>query len=345
VPGSKNILLCIIDCLRYDYAEDPEKMPFLASWGTHFHNHFSTSHCTDPAVSHLLFGKHPDELKLYSMMYGDKAYNIDPDVQPIMRFARDNDYWTSIITNLGRWYHRGVLMPYNSRGWSSEQIFKKAYETIHHFADAWLMVVHTDAMHTVYEGGSYDAAAAITDECIEQLVKTCVGANTLCIITSDHGEGLGQAGPDGVPIEQHGYGLWDFITHVPFITNAELVQADPKWVTDPGRIYDLMRDAVLGMNGLHFEPGHEVYQAGATPKVFHRGVVDGNRHFIRATTKDGHEYHRVGYYDHETDDEVWVAMELSLAEHCASHSIEYGEMDFYEQEIVERLKGLGYWPE
>ena len=344
MPGSKNVLLIIVDCLRYDYAEDPKKMPFLASWGTHFHRHWSTSHCTDPAITHMLFGRHPDELKLYSMMYNDKSFNLDPDLHPVMRLARDNEYWTSIITNLGRWYHRGTHMAYNCRGWSSQQIFDKACKTINHFPGRWMLVVHTDAMHTNYEGGSYDEAARITDTHIENLVKTCVGSGTLCIVTSDHGEGLGQAGPDGVAIAQHGYGLWDFLTHVPFITNLEVEDEWTSWCTDPGAIYRLMRDTVL-CNEWRLTPGNPIFQAGATPKAFHRGVVDWDRHFIRSTTKQGQEYFRLGYGLAETAEDIWAQVELALAEHCASYDIEYGEMAEYEQVVIDRLKGLGYWPE
>lgn len=348
MPG-KNVLLIIVDCLRYDRAEDPKLMPFLSSWGTHFHNHWSTSHCTDPAITHMLFGLHPDELKLYSMMYGDKSYNIAPELQPVTTLARDNDYWTAVLTNLGRWYFRGAHLAVNTRDWPGEKIFMGAYETIQHFPGPWFVVVHTDDAHTRYTGGSYDAACAAVDGYIEDLVKTCVDDNTLCIITSDHGEGLGQRGPDGVAIDQHGYGLWDFLTHVPFITNAERLAGGECALTDPGTIYMLMRDEVI-CPGDTLCIRSAVFQAGATPKVFHRGVVvqdggSGYIHYIRATTNEGHE-HFIESSGYKATEATWMTLELALAEHCAAHSIEYGELLYqFEAKVVERLKGLGYWPE
>jgi predicted AlkP superfamily pyrophosphatase or phosphodiesterase len=339
----ENILLIIVDCLRYDYAENKQLMPFLSNWGSHFSNHWSSSHCTDPAITHMLFGLHPDELGLYSMMYDDRTYSIDEKHQPIMRFARDNDYWTGIITNLGRWYRRGVHVVHNCRSWSNKSIFEDAYDLIQRLHVPWLLVVHTDGMHTLYDGGSYNEAARRTDRYLSSLIRAVEDKRTLIMVTSDHGEGLGQAGPDDQPIEQHGYGLWDFITHVPLITNASI--GDQSWLlkhTDPGFIYNRVRDTIVCGSDFELGADRPIYQVGATPKVMHRGIVWNDAHYIEATYKDGSRKHfHVTYNGKDKGDVDWEVMYEELSERLIAygHHPEGGD----EPEVIERLRGLGYW--
>ena len=103
-----NVVLVIVDCLRLDRAET---MDFLSTSqkfntaGHWFDNHWATSHCTDPCVTHMLTGKHPDELRLYSMMFNRKEYTI-PEVGSIFNLANRENYTTGFITNLQRWYAR-----------------------------------------------------------------------------------------------------------------------------------------------------------------------------------------------------------------------------------------------
>lgn len=338
-----NILLIIVDCLRYDYVS-PQHMPWLHTWGHEnvwCHNHWSSSHCTDPAITHILTGMHPDAIRLYSMMYGDKNYSISGDVENVFQLAAKNGYFTAFVTNLGRWYKWGVKEYVDCRGWPGKRIFSEGLRIIEHCpVYPFFVAIHTDDCHSNYSGGSYADACRLVDGYIQDIVEK-MGDNTAIIITSDHGEGLGQAGPDGKPILQHGYGLWDFLTKVPFIASPLAWKAEPQSImalTSPFTIYRLLRDIILWDSRVPFLQT-QVFQAGATPKVFHRGVVlsDG-RQFIRATTRDGHERYYVGKF---TENEA-IETEEELAMHCARYNIDYGETAA-EQAVLDRLRGLGYF--
>ena len=340
-----NICLVIVDALRYDAAL---KMPFLRQLGQElpggywFENHWSTSHCTDPGLMHMLTGKHPDELRLYSMMFDDKNY-VAPEVPTFFRTANDNGYRTVFITNVQRWYSRDVQTFLDSRGRGIEWPWSTALQEVKHEDEPWLMVLHTDDCHTRYTGGSYSAACGFTDRKLKELYDACP-RNTVFMVTADHGEGLGEAGPDGVRIEQHGYGLWDFLTHIPFVVHVPRTSEKLLWtgLSDHGSLFEIVFDFCTRDSFHRYDPGkyfkNLVFQAGATPRVFHRGVVDPfGRQFIRANYKDG----RVETYCLPEGD-VTRELELDLREHCEQCEIEYGDLSD-EAALIERLKGLGYW--
>ena len=340
-----NILFVIVDCLRFDRVT-PRYMPWLHDWGrahTVFKNCWSTSHCTDPSITHMLSGKHPDELKLYSMMYGDKKYNIPEDVVMLPEIAVENGFSTGMITNVGRWYKRGVQNFVDCRGWPGTKIFQEARAMVNEAPEPWFITVHTDDCHAKYTGGSYDAACEAVDSYIKGLLYHVDEDDTMVLITADHGEGLGQSGPDGKVIAQHGYGLWDFLTHIPLVVHIPRSDKHKRICTALAgncSIHTLMEEAIKGKIP-SYTPPFNIFQAGATPSVFHRGVVmpNGNQ-FVRATYKNGtHEKFWIG--DGIGDDES-VLMEELLARHCKAHGIEYGET-IADQIVIDRLKGLGYF--
>jgi hypothetical protein len=334
----RNVLLIIVDCLRYDYVTE-EKMPWLYKWGqehTWFANHWATSHCTDPCITHMLSGYHPDELRLYSMMYNDANYSIPDEVEMLSQTAKRHGFTTCTISNLGRWYRWGVDHYIDCRNWPGQKIFNEAIAQVANLPEPWFMIVHTDDMHTNYTGGSYQNAAVAVNLYIRSLVEAVDEDNTWILITSDHGEGLGEKG-----IKQHGFGLWDFLTHVPLLTNFyKGVEWDK--LTDHGSTFGFLNWFALG--GDDFTPPvvelPMVLQAGATPRYFHRGVVwpDG-RQFIRETSKNEEV---ALYFEGEfTDEEKWK-IEGQLIDHCTDLGIRYGNLDM-DAEVIERLKGLGYF--
>ena len=336
------ICLCIIDALRYDYAL---KMPFLRQLGQElpggywFENHWSSSHCTDPCVTHIITGKHPDELGLYSMMFDDKSYTI-PDIPTFFETANDNGYHTAFITNLQRWYSRGVTEFVDSRFKGIEYPWEEAGRIVENSEKPFLLVLHTDDCHTQYTHGSYASACGFTDRKLKELYGLCP-KNTVFIVTADHGEGLGEAGPDGRKIEQHGYGLWDFLTHIPLVMNVSRTSEKISWKlpTSHGSLFSMINDFCCRGSFNRYSPGKYfrslVFQAGATPDVFHRGVVDEfGRQFI-VEMISGNKYCL-------PEGDMTAVLELDLKKHCEEYGIEYGEIGM-EAALVERLKGLGYW--
>lgn len=332
-----NVLLIIVDCLRYDHVTE-ELMPHLYKWGkehTWFNNYWSTSHCTDPAITHMLSGKHPDELGLYSMMYEHKDYSIPENVQMLSQLAKENGYATGFITNIGRWYKRGVDHFVDCRRWEGKQIFAEGVSQVLSLKEPWFLIVHTDDCHTNYTGGSYDAACRAVDGYIQQLL-TVVPKDTYILVTSDHGEGLGDRG-----IQQHGFGLWDFLTHVPLLTNAPH-DLECNFLCDPDFIYKLIKGTITG-EPQEYEVPIYVFQAGDTPpNIRHRGVVreDGAQLIIERRGNDRKLYKIVGSsVVHDSDFEL---MAFWLSNHLSRYGIDLYENE-PEEEVLERLRGLGYF--
>jgi choline-sulfatase len=80
-----------------------------------------------------------------------------------------------------------------------------------------------------YADRPYDGEVAWTDELVGRLLAALDGANagnTLVIITSDHGEGLGEHGED-----VHGYFVYETTLHVPLVVRGPGVK--PGTVVDP----------------------------------------------------------------------------------------------------------------
>lgn len=347
----KNVLLIIVDCLRYDYLTE-ERMPMLTRWGKEnvwFANHWSTSHCTDPAITHMLSGRHPDSLRLYSMMFEHRDYSIPEGVEMLPQVAKARGYHTAFITNIGRWYKRGVDQFIDCRLWPGKKIFGVAKSMIRMMtsppplATPWFLIVHTDDMHRNYTGGSYKAAARAVDCYIDDLLHVVDATKTDIYITADHGEGLGEKG-----IQQHGFGLWPFLTHVPFLSNAGMYDISD-WhsspvvyhgLTDPGTLYFNMLWSITGQPPMLLGKEY-VFQAGDTPpNIRHRGVVykDGLQ-FVRETRGGKpHMWYRL------PESPYWEKRDPEglLREHCAGHGIDYDteEMD---STVEDRLRGLGYF--
>lgn len=328
-----NVLLIIVDCLRYDHVTE-ERMPFLYRWGkehTWFTNYWSTSHCTDPVITHMLSGKHPDELQLYSMMFEHRGYSIPEDVQMLPQVAKEHGYETAFVTNIGRWYKRGVDRFVDCRRWAGKQIFAEGASQVMSLTEPWFVIVHTDDCHTAYTGGSYDAACRAVDGYIRQLFSV-IPEDTYILITADHGEGLGDMG-----IQQHGFGLWDFLTHVPLLTNAFHNQ-ELHLLCDPGLVYNTIKGTLVDKAQPYEWPAY-VFQAGDTPpNIRHRGVVaECGIQFIRKVRGEIVDFHRVG----PGTENDFGRMELALAEHLRKYGIEYDD-EAPTGEVLRRLRGLGY---
>lgn len=338
-----NIVLVIVDCLRYDAAMEMSFLESLGRIGKRFDNHWATSHCTDPCVTHMLTGKHPDELRLYSMMFNRREYTI-PDTRSIFHTANEMGYETAFVTNLRRWYDTmfGAKHFVDSRYMPPDKDYEIARGLVGNLTEPYLLVLHTDHMHTAYYGGSYQSAAKYTNDELAKLFVAVDESRTVFIVTADHGEGLGQAGPDKMPIRQHGYGLWDFITHIPLVVSApdKAWPQDPSMLTSHAVTYHIMDKTIRGEMLPIFDFDY-VFQVGATPRFFHRGVVDrASRQFSRCVKKDGvAEKYWVGDFSGPEDE---AQMELTLRDYCKSIGIKYGELSG-EAEVIARLEGLGYW--
>ncbi|OGC94065.1 MAG: hypothetical protein A2W25_11830 [candidate division Zixibacteria bacterium RBG_16_53_22] len=351
-----NVLIIIIDCLRYDRVS-PQYMPWLYEFGqqnTWFSNYWSTSHCTDPSITSLLNGRWPDELKLYSMMFESYDYSIPLGVEMLPQTAKKHGYETGTLSNLGRWYTWGVDRYVNTRGWHGSDIFKYADSIMSVMKQPWLMIVHDDSCHTNYRGGSYDQACREVDSDLEWLIGRVLKHqqwtdNTFVIVTADHGEGLGERG-----IDQHGRGLWPFLTHVPLIIRQPRVAKALSvydGIVQPVNMHGFMVNCMsiapeAWPPGMNVDKNGYAHMVGRDPKVWNRGVTNGKHMVIKRQEVGGPT--TMFYLDIASDqllepDDRYYEMWHYAQEHAAQFGIDAGN-DSLDDEILEaRLKGLGYF--
>jgi len=343
----RNILLVIIDCLRFDKVNE-DLMPFTRRWGMEnvwFSNHRVVSHCTDPSITMMLSGVHPDVIGLYSMMYEHRDYTIPNDIKMISEVARGYGYFTGLVSNLARWYRRGQNVYLDCRGWAGSKIFDESVRLVKSFNLPWFLIVHDDSCHREYERGSYDNACRAVDTYIKKLLDSVDQENTDIIITADHGEGLGQESVTGRKIIQHGFGLDPFLTHVPLLVKRGAGDMFPKkcvidQVTDNMYIYQALRYRICGANAIPAF-GRPVFQAGDTPpNIRHRGIVlpDQKQFIIESQGGKVNGRYYIGQF---TEGEKRSAEEM-LAGHCSRHGIDYWA-ESMEPEAESRLRGLGYF--
>lgn len=357
-----NILLVVIDCLRYDRVV-PGRMPFLYEFGqqnTVFENFWSVSHSTDPVMTALLSGKWPDELRLYAMLYEYPDYSIPTDVEMLAQTAKKHGYSTGMITNVGRWYQRGVDRFVDNRGWHGANTFSHAVQMITSMQQPWFITVHDDSCHTNYRGGNYDVACGEVDTDLKHMLGFILHDkifrdNTFIIVTADHGEGLGERG-----IAQHGYGLWPFLTHVPLVIYQPRT---PKQISGIDRLcqhvnlYGFMKNIVETVE-VTWPPGMIVsdyaHMVGRVPRFWHRGVTDGETLLIKEQAVDeddnslGNTFTKI---DLKTGKETTFAMAgagnglwNAARDHAARFGIDADDGRLADDDILEqRLKALGYF--
>ena len=341
-----NVLFCVVDCLRKDYVV-PKHMAWLSRFGQNhisFENYWGSSHCTDPSITHMLSGKHPDELGLYSMMFEDKSYSIPKDTTLLMHRAKAEGYTVAAVANCQRWYLWGSDYPKDTRDLPRGEDYRIATELAASLPEPWFIFFHSFDMHTYYADGSYAAAAKYTDCRLELVARAAAAKDAAIFIIADHGEGLGESGPDGRVIEQHGYGLWDFLTHLPLL--MKLPSSWPhRWKKEVSalaghdQLHEMILDCFRGRIPTLRVPEY-IFQAGATPDVFHRGVVTSDRRqFVRATYPGSvHKKFWIGEFDATERYEI----EAAVAAHCTEHGRNYGEVKG-DEIVLDRLKGLGYF--
>lgn len=344
----KNILLVVVDCMRQDYAYSRDKMPAFYEWLRDkfiFKNHWATSHCTDPCMTHMLTGKHPDELGLYSMMYEDKNYDIPTTVDMLSYAAARCGFTVGMLTNLGRWYQRGVGQYVDTSGWNGHDIVLEAGRLMQTMQQPWFITVHLADMHKPYKDGSYMDAAKYESAMLKSLLETApLYGDVNMLVTADHGEALGEH-----DIVGHGYGLWDCITHIPMVIADGERRGSTNLLTDSGTVNLFLRQWMMGEKVQVPRNKTYVYQVGFTtmkdePRgALHFGVVYKDKsQYILQVTGDQQLTFCVPNVDAVIGKEP-DALEVIKKEHRAyGHSID-DLKDSLPDEVMERLTGLGYF--
>ncbi|HJT16476.1 MAG TPA: sulfatase-like hydrolase/transferase [Thermoanaerobaculia bacterium] len=98
-------------------------------------------------------------------------------------------------------------------------------------AKPFFLWVHLYDAHAPYSP-SYDGAISFADSQVARLLNSVDKNHTIVVVVADHGEGLGEHGED-----EHGYYIYDYAVHVPFILRIPGVR--PMRVTSQVRTIDI----------------------------------------------------------------------------------------------------------
>ena len=270
---ARNLLLVSIDTLRADHlgcygyagAQTP-RLDALARSGLRFARATTVVPLTLPAHTSLMTGTFP----AWHGVRDNGGFYVGDDQNTLAETLREKGYRTGGFVSSfvldGRWgigqgfetyFDDFDLEKYGDKG-GMDAIQRPGSETVDR-AVSWLgedrdrpffAWVHLYDPHTPYEApepfrsrfpatqvGAYDAEIAAADAQLGRLLDTLELqgrlADTLVVVTGDHGEMLGEHGE-----ATHGFFIYDAATHIPVIVSGPGVPA--REVVDQVRIVDLM---------------------------------------------------------------------------------------------------------
>lgn len=325
---SANLLLVTIDTLRadhlhaYGYAIDTAATDGLARTGVVVEDATVQAPQTRPSHASLLTGRYPYEHRIRDNF----SPPLDPSTPTLATLLRVRGYDTaafigSIVLSASSGLDRGFAVyddPFSAPSASAAQGEERRGEDVVSSALAWLgkqrtgpffAWVHLYDPHAPYEpperyrkrypGRPYDGEVAYADAQLGRLLdfleRRGLQGRTLVVVTSDHGEGLGDHGE-----EEHMMFLYDSTLHVPLLLSWPGVLPAGARVKGQLRSIDVM-PTVLDLLGVPAPPVTGVSRAAslksASPIADSESYAEslyGNIHFgyapLRALRAEGWKY-------------------------------------------------------
>ncbi len=281
VPESQpppNVVLYVVDSLRADrlglYGAGTGRSPFLdelARGSRVFERAYAAASWTKPSVATLLTGLWPLTHRMGARYYTDSLPASVPTLQSRLR-ARgyataqfSANPFTGTVSNLDRGFDQ-TLVPsaFAASGTAGGKILTGALNDRilpwldAHARDTFFLYVQSMEPHEpraptppgVDPRGAYDDEVAASDREIqrlyERLAKLGLLDRTLLIVTSDHGEALGEHGQWG-----HGMSVHEEEVRVPLIVHWPGI-VRPERVAEPVSLIDLV-PTILEYTGVSFD--------------------------------------------------------------------------------------------
>ena len=295
-----NVLLIVIDTLRADhlgfsgYDIKTTHMDSLAYGGTNFIDTACQYPMTLPSHASIMTGTFPQ----YHGIRNNGNYYLEEDFTTLAEVLKENGFVTaafigSVVLDSKFGLEQGFDLyedtfktPDYLENIESQNLAQDVYQSAKNWFDAnhqkkFFMWVHFYDPHAPYlppppfdkrYKNSYDGEVAYTDvyvgKLIDMLQEKRVYKNTLIILTSDHGEGLGEH--DELT---HGIFLYDTTIKVPLLFHCPGIIPQEKVVKDQVRSVDIMPTIldilkIKGINSIQGESLVPLMESGKPKEVF-----------------------------------------------------------------------------
>jgi arylsulfatase A-like enzyme len=244
-----NVLLIVVDCLRYDHTYLFDRTLSHLGQRVWFSNAYGTGPASDTNFATILTGAHPDTHKVLTQC-------MDTDLMTLPQALRWRGYNTlgasvkysgGLPKGLSDFYFRG----FDEWSWLEWVEFdvERMNGRIANLREPWFAMLRPMDLHEPSSKTPYDYVGICKslDGRLDWLLGKVLKRfpNTVVVLTADHGQGLGERG-----MWRHGEGLWGFLTHVP------AVFAHPDFrSTECGAMYQHMDTTatIAGLCGADFE--------------------------------------------------------------------------------------------
>ncbi len=269
-----NVVFITLDTTRADrlgcYGYKDVKTPyldFIAQQGVLFETCISASCLTLPSHSSMMTGLYPtyhgvrvngnaalsQRHQTLAEQLSDKGYNCGAFIaafvldgrwglkQGFHHYDDSFDLKKHKRLDLGRVQRPGNQVMDSAIQWMEKQKDGPFFSWIHLY-DPHTPYEPPEPYRSLYQNGKlsglYDGEIAFTDSlvgrCITWLTKNGLDKNTIFVVMGDHGEGLGDHGE-----LTHGYYIYDYALHVPFLLKTPFPQLQGRRVSGPVRTVDL----------------------------------------------------------------------------------------------------------
>jgi len=397
--AAPNVVVITIDTLRADhigcYGYKQIRTPnldALAAEGARFERAYTAVPVTLPSHTVMFTGTYP----MLSGMHDFAANKLGPGQATLASVLKEHGYATGAVigsavldsrfglnrgfdfyydhfdfnrlqeSNLEEMERPGNLVADVALDWLSKNYQKKFFLWMHLY-DPHYPYRPPAPYAAEYQDRPYDGEIAFADSQVGRLIRFLKSkglyANTLIVLSGDHGESLGEHGE-----KTHGFFIYNTTLHVPFIIHLPGV-ASPRTVPDLVSLADLMPTVlqvlkvdvptqVQGRNLLPLmrtkEPGDArgLYAETFLPRLHFnwselRGVETENYHFIDAPkpelydlSKDPGETRNLFGEKKAVAEEMRARLATLIQQFSAGP--ELAEKTGLDPALMERLKSLGY---
>jgi arylsulfatase A-like enzyme/Tfp pilus assembly protein PilF len=326
-PGA-NVLLITVDTLRFDrvgvnsskYVKTPN-IDALAGRSLIFSNAYAQSTLTRPSHTNIMTGTTP----LYHGVSDNPGFRLESRYPTLAESFKSAHYRTgafigAFILDSQFGLDRGFDVYDDLHGQSAmversaEKVIRSALNWISGQREKWFCWIHLFDPHdpytppepykTLYASDPYSGEVAYVDAQLgvlfDELRKSGSLDKTVIVLTSDHGEALGDKGE-----ERHGFFAYDSVIHVPLIVYYP--GAEPKKVLENAAHTDifptvcelaglplpaqLQGESLLPLAGGQPRKNPSIYFESLSPSFFLeaaplRGYIRGNLKFIDQPIKE-----------------------------------------------------------